>query len=501
MMWNHSVDIVVKPIIQDDPISFASLKDVVMLLSIYIRFPIFQLFNEGKYNFDVNETWNETDNENEKNRIRMTDQLIGTAVIDLSLIDIGISTINGWYHIYDSVHNSVGQIKLSVMISDDKNKNEVEGNEKGSEILTYITDSPDKYFPDNSSIEEANYDLSNSFDSREKGFEELKRKMTELDKLNENLTNKGLVLYDDVIITNDNDSDKLVTLENDQWKSNSVIHGPIIINSRNDIVAEPMYQDIINLAEMKTIRQIDEDMKLPSTTSITSVKDSEVYESDFESIDPISINNNSNLDDNDIPVHKKGIDGISMIHNRERFDSSDLESIGEDKNILQDIPEDMVDIEKLSDCSDSIDDLDEVYNLVGIDNSFDNEENVIVEESVDRQQDKEEVLNNMDETNFTFMISDDGIIHDKLEISDSQINIINDGYEDDKVILNEGNNDNDNDIFSIDNTLDEFTKDNNVDISFLSVSESKDIYDISNTNHVNITISLILASLKEPLST
>lgn len=45
---------------------------------------------------------------------RLTDQIIGRAVVDVSLLSLGVKQVEGWYNIVDSLHNACGQIKLSV---------------------------------------------------------------------------------------------------------------------------------------------------------------------------------------------------------------------------------------------------------------------------------------------------------------------------------------------------------------------------------------------------
>lgn len=46
--------------------------------------------------------------------IRATDKFIGSAVIDLSVLALGMSIIEGWYHLIDDLQRTIGQIKLKV---------------------------------------------------------------------------------------------------------------------------------------------------------------------------------------------------------------------------------------------------------------------------------------------------------------------------------------------------------------------------------------------------
>jgi hypothetical protein len=48
------------------------------------------------------------------NQIALTDQLIGSAVIDLTTLSYGMPMIQGWYHVIDGLHSPVGQIKVTI---------------------------------------------------------------------------------------------------------------------------------------------------------------------------------------------------------------------------------------------------------------------------------------------------------------------------------------------------------------------------------------------------
>ncbi|KAJ1430843.1 hypothetical protein B484DRAFT_47498 [Ochromonadaceae sp. CCMP2298] len=54
-----------------------------------------------------------SEREGEGETVQLTDQHIGSAVVDLSTLAFGMA-IQGWYHVMDELHSPVGQIKLSV---------------------------------------------------------------------------------------------------------------------------------------------------------------------------------------------------------------------------------------------------------------------------------------------------------------------------------------------------------------------------------------------------
>ncbi len=50
--------------------------------------------------------------------IRVTDSFLGCAVVDLSVLAIGMPFIEGWYHFIDSFQRSIGQIKVHIQMAD-----------------------------------------------------------------------------------------------------------------------------------------------------------------------------------------------------------------------------------------------------------------------------------------------------------------------------------------------------------------------------------------------
>lgn len=46
--------------------------------------------------------------------IRLSDHRIGTAVVDLTTLSLGIDLLDGYYHIYDSAQRMIGQIRVSI---------------------------------------------------------------------------------------------------------------------------------------------------------------------------------------------------------------------------------------------------------------------------------------------------------------------------------------------------------------------------------------------------
>jgi hypothetical protein len=65
-----------------------------------------------------NNTQDNLINENNKN-IRFGDILVGSAIVDLSLLCLEYPDISGWYHVYDNYNHSKGQIKLTVSLPED----------------------------------------------------------------------------------------------------------------------------------------------------------------------------------------------------------------------------------------------------------------------------------------------------------------------------------------------------------------------------------------------
>jgi hypothetical protein len=192
LTWNDNLDVNIKSISKEGAttkIAESCFKDMLMLVSIYLRFPVFpsaeKIHNESLFSSD---NCNET-----PNKIRMTDQLLGTAVIDLSLLSMGLSILHGWYHIYDSVHDSIGQIKLCISVRNFSTKNEAVEKVFTEEVVVISKDDCEQIkstdlisFPT-----EEEFDEFKSLELREKGFKDLKQKMQELEIQNISLLNQG----------------------------------------------------------------------------------------------------------------------------------------------------------------------------------------------------------------------------------------------------------------------------------------------------------------------
>lgn len=52
--------------------------------------------------------------------VRITDKFLGAAIVDLSLLAIGMPFIEGWYHFLDPLQKSFGQIKVKVHLNEDE---------------------------------------------------------------------------------------------------------------------------------------------------------------------------------------------------------------------------------------------------------------------------------------------------------------------------------------------------------------------------------------------
>ncbi len=75
-------------------------RDIAAIVSVFVR-QEWRLPN----NFRVDET---------DSKLRIGDQLIGSAVVDISSLSVGMPEICGWYHIVDNFQQSQGLLKLTV---------------------------------------------------------------------------------------------------------------------------------------------------------------------------------------------------------------------------------------------------------------------------------------------------------------------------------------------------------------------------------------------------
>jgi hypothetical protein len=85
-----------------------------LILNAYERLPLFPSSKAFKNDNESNCEFSSYPPSN----IRVTDKFLGSAVVDLSLLAIGMPVIEGWYHFLDPLQKPLGQIKVMVRLDD-----------------------------------------------------------------------------------------------------------------------------------------------------------------------------------------------------------------------------------------------------------------------------------------------------------------------------------------------------------------------------------------------
>ena len=98
-----------------------------LTLSLYLRYDWNYLLTSSETanstEYDDKVKWN-TQSNTTTVQPRLGDIILGTSIIDLSLLNYSHYSINGWYDIFDSTKQNIGQIKLMVKIKTSENEND-----------------------------------------------------------------------------------------------------------------------------------------------------------------------------------------------------------------------------------------------------------------------------------------------------------------------------------------------------------------------------------------